>query len=59
MCNNDASVTRDILDYIVAKQVKKTYEHYAMFVNVSKDPGLCDRKLECVKVWVSKLNEDA
>jgi len=59
MCDNDASVTRDILDYIVAKQVRKTYEHYAMFVNASKDPGMCDRKLECVKVWISKLNEDA
>ena len=42
-----------------AKQVRKTYEHYAMFVNASKDPGMCDRKLECMKVWISKLNEDA
>jgi len=58
MCENDESTIRDILDYVVTKQVKKTYEHYAMFVSSSKELGMCDRKLECVKVWISKLNED-
>jgi hypothetical protein len=59
MCDNEEHVVKDILDHIVQKQAQRTYEHYAMFVNASKDAGMCDRKLECVKLWISKLKEDA